>query len=45
MISVTIYGETQNGVPGTPGRTLVHAVDEALGPERHHVKLETARRA
>ncbi|HWD55789.1 MAG TPA: hypothetical protein VG346_11740 [Acidimicrobiales bacterium] len=45
VISVTIYGETESGVPGAPGRTLVHAVEEAIGPERQHVKLETARRA
>jgi hypothetical protein len=45
IVSVTIYGETDDGVPGTRGRALLQAVDEAIGPERHTVKLETARRA
>jgi hypothetical protein len=45
IVSVTIHGETDDGVPGAPGRALLQAVETAIGPERHTVKLETARRA
>jgi hypothetical protein len=44
IVSVTIYGETDEGVPGAPGRALLQAVEEAMGTERHIVKLETTRR-
>ncbi|HWD54744.1 MAG TPA: hypothetical protein VG346_06460 [Acidimicrobiales bacterium] len=45
IVSVTIYGETDEGVPGAPGRALLQAVEAAMGTERHIVKLETARRS
>jgi hypothetical protein len=44
IVSVTIYGETDEGVPGAPGRALLQAVEAAMGTERHIVKLETSRR-
>jgi hypothetical protein len=41
---VTIFGETDDGVPGSPGRALRQAVESALDGERHAVRLETSRR-
>jgi len=45
IVNVTIYGETDDGVPGARGRALLQAVETAIGLERHTVKLETARRS
>lgn len=45
VVTVTIYGETDDGVPGSPGRALREAVESALGVERHTVRLETVRRS
>ena len=45
IISVTILGETKDGVPGAAGRALLQAVEVAIGPERHLVKLNSRRRA
>ncbi|HEY1651672.1 MAG TPA: hypothetical protein VGG09_07295 [Acidimicrobiales bacterium] len=45
IVTVTIHGEADDGVPGAPGRALLRAVDEAIGSERHTVRLETARPA
>lgn len=44
IVTVTIHGETADGVPGARGRALLEAVESAVSPERHHVRLETARR-
>ncbi len=44
ILTVTIHGETDDGVPGAVGRALLESVESAIGPERHQVRLETARR-
>lgn len=44
VVFVTIYGESSDGVPGSRGRALAHAVESAIAPERHTVRLETVRR-
>ena len=44
VVKVTIFGETDDGVPGTSGRALRGAVESALGGQRHTVRLETSRR-
>lgn len=44
VVTVTIFGETDDGVPGSPGRALRQAVESALDGERHTVRLETSRR-
>jgi hypothetical protein len=45
VVTVTIFGETDDGVPGSPGRALRQAVESALDGERHAVRLETSRRS